>query len=135
MTGPGACPGRMTVVLPGDLAHIARARHVLGAWLGRSHPWHDTAVLLLSETLANACAHSDSRLPGGLVEFTAETADRGVRIGVLDAGGGGTPLVARPAASDDEHGRGLWLLNALAKEWSSRSLPDGRREVRFTVDA
>jgi hypothetical protein len=38
-------------------------------------------------------------------------------VQVIDAGGEPTPLTATPRPVDAEDGRGLWLLDLLAKDW------------------
>ncbi|ROO87363.1 anti-sigma regulatory factor (Ser/Thr protein kinase) [Actinocorallia herbida] len=126
---------RAETVLPGVPEAAAVARRWLAGFLGAAHPVVDTAVLLLSEVFANACLHSRSGEPGGTVVIRAEAAGCGVRVEVVDEGGWPGPLSVADPGSGAESGRGLWLLDALAKEWNAENLPDGGRRVAFTVEA
>jgi anti-sigma regulatory factor (Ser/Thr protein kinase) len=81
----------------------------------------ETAVLLLSELVTNAVRHS--RVRGRRIEVRC-TLDAGVlRVEVSDAGPG-VP-VARAAGADDESGRGLALVAALAADWGVLPRPHG----------
>ncbi|WP_157964005.1 ATP-binding protein [Actinocorallia populi] len=124
---------RVSAVFPGTPDQVSEARRWLAAWLGEDHPATDTTVLLLSETFTNSCTHSRSREEGGTVEITAELSERSVHVRVVDAGGGPASLVALARPDDAEDGRGLWLLDLLAKEWDWQRLPDGRLGVTFNV--
>lgn len=124
---------RATAVFPGSPDQASEARRWLAAWLGEDHPAADTAVLLLSETFSNSCTHSRSREEGGTIEVTAELSERAVHVRVVDDGGGPASLVAVARPDDAEDGRGLWLLDLLAKEWGWKHLPDGRLGVTFSV--
>lgn len=124
---------RVSAVFPGTPDQVCEARRWLAAWLGEDHPATDTTVLLLSETFTNSCTHSRSREEDGTVEVTAELSERTVHVRVVDAGGGPASLVAVARPDDAEDGRGLWLLDLLAKEWDWRHLPDGRLGVTFSV--
>lgn len=108
---------RTTAVFPATPDQASEARRWLTAWLGKAHPAADTAVLLLSETFSNSCTHSRSREEGGTIEIAAELSARAVHVQVIDAGGEPTPLTATPRPVDAEDGRGLWLLDLLAKDW------------------
>lgn len=50
---------------------------------------------------------------------TLALAGRSAVVTVSDEGTGGIPVTARPAG-DDEHGRGLYLVAALAHRWGGR---------------
>lgn len=77
----------------------------------------DTAVLLVSELLTNACLHA--RAPRGrYIAARCVLGDGGLRVEVSDAGGSELP-VAREAGPDDETGRGLALVAALASRWGA----------------
>ncbi|WP_351234029.1 ATP-binding protein [Streptomyces sp. NPDC002133] len=76
----------------------------------------DTAVLLVSELVANACRHA--RVPPGREVWTrCELRDGTLRVEVSDA----SDVLPRPreAAPDDESGRGLALVAALADAWGA----------------
>ncbi len=124
---------RAAAVFPGSPDQAAVARRWFADWLGAGHPAADTAVLLLSEVFSNACLHSRSAGPGGTVDVVAEEAGRIVRVEVVDGGGGSASLTAGDPTDYAESGRGLWLLDLLAKEWGWRSLSDGRLGVGFSV--
>lgn len=77
----------------------------------------ETAQLLLSELVANAEAHA-----GGPLDVTAHRRETAVVFEVRDADP--RQPVLCPADTDDEHGRGLALVNQLAAEWGSRPDPE-----------
>ncbi|MEU6233605.1 ATP-binding protein [Kitasatospora sp. NPDC047058] len=93
------------------------ARLMLRAYLAgmpRGERFTDVAELLLGELFANAVQHSDAP-PDRMVEVRfAVIADR-LRIEVHDAGTGRPSL--HSSAADEERGRGLFLVNALAETW------------------
>lgn len=66
----------------------------------------DLAELVVSELVTNALCHGD-----GLIEMRLSYAGGDLRVEVHD-GGTGRP-VRRDVAADDEHGRGLELLDGL----------------------
>jgi anti-sigma regulatory factor (Ser/Thr protein kinase) len=83
----------------------------------------ETAALLLSELVTNAVRHSHVR--GRHVEVCCRVLAGAatLRVEVSDAGDG-VP-VARGAAADDESGRGLTLVTALAADWGVLPRPHG----------
>ncbi|MFJ8477819.1 ATP-binding protein [Kitasatospora sp. NPDC094011] len=93
------------------------ARHLLRAYLAAlptGDCYRDIGELLLGELFANAVQHSaapDDRL----VEIRFALVGNHLRLEVHDAGTG-RPSV-RSAAPDEEHGRGLFLVNELADRW------------------
>ncbi|MFF7455397.1 ATP-binding protein [Kitasatospora sp. NPDC008115] len=94
------------------------ARTILRAYLAgmpQGERYSDIGELLLGELFANAVQHGDAP-PDRLIEIRfAITIDR-LRLEVHDAGTGRPAL--RPAATpDDEHGRGLFLVDELAERW------------------
>ncbi|MER6073454.1 ATP-binding protein [Streptomyces sp. NPDC001817] len=102
--------------LPAQPSAVATARRVvedlLTAWGVPDGPRAD-ALLVTSELVTNALVHAAGariacRLRG--------TADR-IRIEVEDQDGGPTLPVARRPAPDDQHGRGLFLVDALSRDW------------------
>ncbi|MFJ6385257.1 ATP-binding protein [Kitasatospora sp. NPDC092039] len=102
------------------------ARHLLRACLSglpTGDRYHDTAELLLGELFANAVQHSDAPDDRHIeVRFTL-TPDDLLRLEVHDADT--TRPLLRAAAPDDEHGRGLLLVNGLAERWGCASRPCG----------
>ncbi|MFJ4813065.1 PAS domain S-box protein [Streptomyces longwoodensis] len=79
----------------------------------------DDALLLLSETLTNAVQHAEGPVAVHLrrttTTLTVEVEDRSPRL----------PR-PRPAAEDDESGRGLFLVRALADGWGVRPTDEGK---------
>jgi len=82
----------------------------------------ETAVLLLSELMTNAYRHA--KVPAGREIWArcVETDDR-LRLTVTDASD--VLPVLREAAPDDESGRGLPLVAALADDWGAEPRPCG----------
>jgi anti-sigma regulatory factor (Ser/Thr protein kinase) len=75
-------------------------------------PFADDFVLLASELSANAVVHSRSGLPGGV--FTVRAEVRPGDYGWLEVEDQGGPWVEKEP--DEEHGRGLAMVAALAGE-------------------
>ncbi|WP_255266189.1 ATP-binding protein [Thermobifida fusca] len=84
-------------------------------------PRQDDAILLTSELATNAIEHTRSGQHGDGFFVTVEhTCTEIVRITVHDSGNRQqTPHVTKPE-TDDEHGRGLFIVDALADRWGSR---------------
>ncbi|MEU7044286.1 ATP-binding protein [Streptomyces varsoviensis] len=82
----------------------------------------ETAVLLLSELVANAVEHGKTS-PGREIEARYELRGGVLRVEVADAGDG-LPR-PRPAAADDEDGRGLALVAAFSERWGTSFRRDG----------
>lgn len=76
--------------------------------------------LIVSELVANAVVHTASRT----IEITVSVTATEAIVTVTDQGLFGTP-VAREARAEEEHGRGLALVEALATRWESTPLADG----------
>jgi hypothetical protein len=79
----------------------------------------DTASLLVSELLTNAVCHAEGPIRLGVrhstSELVVEITDRSPRLPRQQAGD-----------ADDEHGRGLILVDALAHSWGTRPCIDGK---------
>jgi serine/threonine-protein kinase RsbW len=96
---------------PGTADQVGEVRADL-ARLVAECPFTDALILLASELVTNAVLHSRSGLPGGTLTVRVEVHPGDYAwLEVQDQGGpwGGRPL-------DDEHGRGLELVAALAGE-------------------
>lgn len=102
--------------LPARPTAVGAARRVvrdlLTSWGVPEDP-RDDAILVTSELVTNALVHAAGdriacRLHG--------TADR-IRIEVEDQEGGPALPAARHARPDDQHGRGLFLVEALSLDW------------------
>ncbi|MEE1800025.1 MULTISPECIES: ATP-binding protein [unclassified Streptomyces] len=92
---------------------VGRARHVLRARIGLDGDPGATAALLLSELVTNALRHGSP--PGREIAVTLFRAEGLFRVEVEDAG----DLLPRPRVpeAEDECGRGLALVAALADDW------------------
>lgn len=101
--------------LPYSRRAPALARRRLRALLAGTAAEHllDPGELLLSELVTNALEHA--RVPGRLIQVRLELHPDSLRIEVHDAGAD-RPL-SRPPAENDESGRGLLLVDALAAQW------------------
>ncbi|WP_371519129.1 ATP-binding protein [Kitasatospora sp. NBC_01300] len=95
------------------------ARQLLRAYLAAlptGDRYRDTAELLLGELFANAVQHTADAPTDRLIEVRfALTGDHRLRLEVHDAGTG-RPSLHTPTP-DDEHGRGVLLVNELAEKW------------------
>ncbi|GAA2625419.1 ATP-binding protein [Streptomyces axinellae] len=122
---------------PARKRHIARARAVFTRWLeDRREPVvplgvTESAVLLLSELAANAVVHADCPTSSGLVCRAALAPEAGwgaaggglLRIEVHDQAEHERVPRPRYGDSDEESGRGLCIVAALAREWGVRRSP------------
>jgi anti-sigma regulatory factor (Ser/Thr protein kinase) len=97
---------------------------VLGVW-GLSH-LSDTAELLVSELITNVVKHA-----GGFATLGLSVRDA-LLVQVWDVGS--TPPIRRAPADDDIGGRGLELVDLLAKEWGCDILTAGGKIVWFALD-
>lgn len=101
-------------VFRGHPARVAQARRFVASVLNGC-PLTDTAVLLTSELVTNALAHTPSGTGGSLEVIVWRDADS-VLVVVLDDGSDRSPA---PMGIDpeSESGRGLGLVAALADRW------------------
>jgi anti-sigma regulatory factor (Ser/Thr protein kinase) len=103
--------------LPGleESAEVARklVRTALAAWY--LDDLTDTAILLVSELVANAVKHTNSRVIRVVITRPSE---RFVRIGVVDRARV-LPELAKPGDDLLTSGRGLLLVDALAERWGT----------------
>ncbi|WP_460305374.1 ATP-binding protein [Actinocorallia aurea] len=116
-----------------DLRMPARARDWAAHLAGRlAEPEEiDTLRLLTSELATNALKHGGAT---GIVRVALLRSPSGLRVEVTDEGGGVPEC--RTASDDDEDGRGLFLLDALARSWGHAPGFDGRgTTVWFEIDA
>ncbi len=110
-------------VFPGHPRQAALARRFVARVLDGC-PASETAVLLTSELVANALAHTPSG-DGGLFEVIVWRGAAAVCIAVLDAGSASAPVVG-DADPSTESGRGLGLVAMLAESWGHDGGPAGR---------
>jgi anti-sigma regulatory factor (Ser/Thr protein kinase) len=101
-------------VFPGRPARVARARRFVAAVLNGC-PMTDTAVLLTSELVTNALAHTPSGDGGSFEVIVWRDADS-VLVAVLDDGSDRSPATVG-IDLENESGRGLGLVAALADRW------------------
>lgn len=92
----------------------------------------DDAVLLVSEGATNAITHTKSGV-GGTYEVHISLHD-GVALVVVHDMGGATIPCLRPPDEDAEYGRGVRLMDALARRWGFNRGPDGA-QVWFELPA
>ncbi|SOB84704.1 ATP-binding protein [Streptomyces sp. 1331.2] len=93
------------------------ARHLLRAYLSAlpaGDRYADTAELLLGELFANAVQYCDAP-DDRHIEIRFAVTNGLLRLEVHDAGSGRPSL--RTVTPDDEHGRGLFLVNELSAHW------------------
>ncbi|WP_371791243.1 ATP-binding protein [Streptomyces sp. NBC_01471] len=81
----------------------------------------DAAELVASELITNAVRHA----PGGPIAASAALNNKALRIAVIDTSSD-IPEVSLPD-TDDEGGRGLFLVTALADRHGFDPLPSGKR--------
>lgn len=123
----GAEALRFRFALPARPSSAAGARRLtrdrLAVWKLRDD-LRDTAALIVSELVTNAVVHTAS----ALVVCELRRLDHLLRIAVQDQGrlSGGPKL---RASSDDEHGRGLFLVDALSQAWGSHDAEDASGRV------
>ncbi|MEV0261692.1 ATP-binding protein [Streptomyces sp. NPDC050617] len=99
----------------------AALREQLAIWGVTDEP-AETAVLLLSELVTNAVEHAKTS-PGREIGTRFGFCDGALRLEVADAND--DLPVPRPAKDDDEDGRGLALVIALADRWGTCPRRDG----------
>ncbi|WP_051740655.1 ATP-binding protein [Streptomyces xylophagus] len=120
--------------LPAHRSGVRVARHAMGAQLTKwrvPEEVRDDAVLLISELATNGVCHTPSTrlLCGiGLVD------DRCLRIEVHDHDYAGSSLPSCDPCADDESGRGLFIVQAVADTWGvDRSALTGGKAVWATL--
>ena len=89
-----------------------------------------TLVLLVSEVISNAVLHSGGPLDSPIT-LTINITEQTMRIAVIDAGQGFTPVPRDPARTE-EGGYGLYLLEKAADSWGVDSV--GGTRVWFELN-
>ncbi len=89
----------------------------------------DDAGLVLSELFTNAIRYSDSERITCALRVTGNL----MRLEVADQGCGLTEPRSREPGTDEERGRGLLLVNALAVAWGVQTCPDGKGRLVWAV--
>lgn len=85
----------------------------------------DNATLLVSEAVTNAVLYGAEP-----IELEVECTGDDFKIRVRDAGGD-LPVVEHPKP-DEDHGRGMLLIDMLAAKWGTDVTPTGK-EVWFVL--
>ena len=107
--------------LAGHLSEVARARRLAVAWAERTGCDADDAALLVTEVATNALRHGGPGVdlwvrPGGA---------GGMRVELIDGRADALPRARQPDA-DEEGGRGLLIVGALARDWGTDRLSAGK---------
>lgn len=104
-----------------DMLSAARARRFAAQhcrlWGCESNV--DSALVVVSELVTNAILHGGSEC-----ELRLSLAKGALRVEVVDYGSGNPDLMA--ATAQDEHGRGLLLISALAAAWGVEATATGK---------
>jgi serine/threonine-protein kinase RsbW len=132
-TGTPLAASRTVVFhLPARGSCVAEARTRLRLLLtarGVDSEVREDAGLVLSELFTNAIRYSDSERIACAVRVTGSV----LRLEVADQGRGLTVPHTRVAGVDEEGGRGLLLVNALAETWGVHPCEDGKGRVVWAV--
>jgi anti-sigma regulatory factor (Ser/Thr protein kinase) len=88
----------------------------------------DDALLVVSELVTNAIAAA----PGTLIGFRMMRWPAMLVIEVRDSGTG--RVVCTEAGALDESGRGMWIVDQIARHWGQRPEPDGTKTVYALLD-
>jgi anti-sigma regulatory factor (Ser/Thr protein kinase) len=116
---------------PAQPLHAHMARIWLEAWIAEKGIGEEAAycaAVAFSELVTNAVVHG----AGPVTVAVAIGPDR-IECEVSD-GARDLPVVCQ-AAEDDEHHRGLSLVDALTAQWRVRQCPQGGKVVAFVVEA
>jgi anti-sigma regulatory factor (Ser/Thr protein kinase) len=120
----GQDPGVLRAELPASPASARQARsavrRALAAW-GIDDPSGD-AELLASELVANAAEHARGPISLALRRRARPDGRRGITCEVTDT----SPGMPRQAGPDDDRGRGLAIVAALAADSGMRAGPGGK---------
>jgi len=110
--------------------HARMARVWLEAWIADRGPSQDAAyraAVAFSELVTNAVLHG-----AGPVDVRALVEPGRIECEVSDAARD-LPVVCE-AGEDDEHHRGMSLVEALTSSWQVRRRPEGGKSVTFVVE-
>ena len=81
----------------------------------------DDALLLVTELVTNAVVHA-----GTEIELHVEVGPGSTRVEVVDHSAGSLPVLQGDPDDPREGGRGIYLLDVLAREWGTRHFPGGK---------
>lgn len=103
--------------LPAEDVSVPRARHALDRWLrdrGASPDLREQAALVVSELATNAVKHTDS---SWILCAAAYSSYGGVQVEVHDDDTSSRAPRRRTPTAERESGRGLHIVEALARRW------------------
>src|SRR5579859_8060450 len=105
------------ITLPGLPAMVQAARRGVCALLEETGcPRIEDAALVVSELASNAVLHSRSAGPDGSFTVTLQVKPGWLRLEVSDAGPAASARTVA-AGEEDEHRRGLLIVDAVADRW------------------
>jgi anti-sigma regulatory factor (Ser/Thr protein kinase) len=102
-----------SVTFPGRAAFVPSARRFVRSILTGS-PRADDLELIASEMMSNAIRHTPAGQPGGTFTLTVRTRAGWARVEVSTLGSGEWEHDSDSGCPDDEDGRGLAIIDALA---------------------
>jgi anti-sigma regulatory factor (Ser/Thr protein kinase) len=112
---------------PVPSAAATARRRVAEACQGRmSAEATETARLLVSELVTNCLLHAHSA-----ITLSIDCSEDTLEVEVGDDGDE-LPIVKQPT-EDSHHGRGMWLVDALAADWGITARPAGGKIVWFRL--
>nr|WP_199790262.1 ATP-binding protein [Streptomyces canus] len=114
-----------SAILPGLEASAETARQLVRTTLNVWEMEHltDSGVLLVTELVANAVQHTNSRY---IKVVVSRSSTRFVRIGVVD-NARMLPEMTKPGADLLTSGRGLLLVDALCERWGTDMYRSGKK--------
>jgi serine/threonine-protein kinase RsbW len=130
MTAATALPLTWSRAFPATPEQAREVRPFLAALL-KGSPAADDAILCLAELAANATLHSHSGKPGGHFTVHAQIHGSRLRVEVCDEGG---PWTRPGRPHDGQHGRGLLIVAALARDWGRTGDSQTGWRVWFEMD-
>ncbi|WP_432142149.1 ATP-binding protein [Streptomyces sp. bgisy084] len=104
---------------------VPHARRIIRAELVRwgLHEHVDTAELLVSELVTNALQHAWGPIR---LRMSHSVDGRTLRCDIADGCPAAPPAARPPARTDEEHGRGLHLVEQLSTRWGTLRTPAGK---------
>lgn len=128
MNGASPFPRQAHWDLPADPSITAKCRALvrdtLGGWGLRGLA--DDVVLVVGELLANAVRYGVAPIEVALSVYP------GMLVGTVTDHGVELPHI-RAVQPEDEHGRGLTIVDEIVDQWGIRLLPDGRGKYIWFV--
>jgi anti-sigma regulatory factor (Ser/Thr protein kinase) len=113
-----------TLPLPATPSMVPVARAFIRAFMN-SHPCADDTELITCEYLTNAVRHA-TPAPGGVIHLTVTTTAGTARVEVTSPSHATATPAPRDPGQDDENGRGLLIVTALATRCGHHRACDGQ---------